>query len=205
MTVSRWETGVLEPSAEHYIQLGKLAGKSGCWFFWERAGLALPDLVRVLPKQRVVSVGLALVQNANEDIAKIPIRQGVVATHGSKGERVLSIDRIPITKFVGVPASWCPNPEWTSMLRVRGSSMEPLLYDGSIVAVDSLQTNGDTLNGKLVAVADDENGLWITRFRHYLGKEVLEAECRGYPPVEYGLNPNLRIVARVLWSVLAFV
>src|SRR5213080_1146185 len=49
MTVSRWERGLLAPSSDYYIQLGNLAGKSECWFFWERAGLRLPDVVRALP------------------------------------------------------------------------------------------------------------------------------------------------------------
>src|SRR5438067_975066 len=49
MTVSRWERGLLAPSSDYYIQLGNLAGKSECWYFWERAGLQLPDVLRALP------------------------------------------------------------------------------------------------------------------------------------------------------------
>ncbi len=51
MTVSRWERGLLAPSSDYYIQLGNLAGRSECWFFWERAGLRLPDVVRALPSK----------------------------------------------------------------------------------------------------------------------------------------------------------
>src|SRR5437016_14175853 len=51
MTVSRWERGLLAPSSDDSIQLGNLAGKSECWFFWERAGLRLPDGVRALPSK----------------------------------------------------------------------------------------------------------------------------------------------------------
>src|SRR5437899_3973482 len=49
MTVSRWERGMLEPSAESYIQLGNLSCEPDCWYFWGRAGLQSSDLMRVLP------------------------------------------------------------------------------------------------------------------------------------------------------------
>src|ERR1700719_1060507 len=51
MTVSRWENGQLAPTAHYYIELGKLAGKSDCWFYWERAGLQSSDVLRVLPER----------------------------------------------------------------------------------------------------------------------------------------------------------
>ena len=39
MTISRWERGLLQPSAEHFIQLGNLGNKSEAWFFWEMGGI----------------------------------------------------------------------------------------------------------------------------------------------------------------------
>jgi transcriptional regulator with XRE-family HTH domain len=39
MTVSRWERGLVEPTASGYIGLGNLAGLREAWFFWKRAGL----------------------------------------------------------------------------------------------------------------------------------------------------------------------
>ena len=51
MTVSRWEKGRVAPSAHYYIELGKLAGKPDCWFYWEKAGLQSSDVVRVLPER----------------------------------------------------------------------------------------------------------------------------------------------------------
>src|SRR5919109_907089 len=60
MTVSRWERGLLAPSADHSIQLGKIAGKSDCWFFWEHAGLQLQDVLRAMPeKGRPGDLGLS--------------------------------------------------------------------------------------------------------------------------------------------------
>lgn len=39
MTVSRWERGLVEPTAGGYIALGNLADPKRSWFFWRRAGL----------------------------------------------------------------------------------------------------------------------------------------------------------------------
>src|SRR5215469_8259020 len=39
MTISRWERGLLQPSAEHFIQLGNLGNRTQAWFFWEMAGI----------------------------------------------------------------------------------------------------------------------------------------------------------------------
>ena len=48
MTVSRWENGQLAPTARYYLELGKLAGKSDCWFYWGQAGLQSSDVIPVL-------------------------------------------------------------------------------------------------------------------------------------------------------------
>src|SRR5207249_6287938 len=64
MSVSRWERGLLEPSAEIYIQLGYLAGDPDCWDFWRRAGLRSEDLMRVVPaiRERLLDNRLTKVQ-----------------------------------------------------------------------------------------------------------------------------------------------
>jgi transcriptional regulator with XRE-family HTH domain len=88
MTVSRWERGLLAPSSDYYIQLGNLAGKSDCWFFWERAGLRLPDVVRALPSNMrprlPVSTAPAL-ENAlagGGEKGREPRRPGLVGIRG---------------------------------------------------------------------------------------------------------------------------
>jgi DNA-binding transcriptional regulator YiaG len=47
MSVSRWERGINEPPAQCYLELGKLAGKPDCWFFWGRVNLR-KEYVRTL-------------------------------------------------------------------------------------------------------------------------------------------------------------
>src|SRR5438270_13882121 len=48
MTISRWERGLLQPSAEHFIQLGNLGDKTAAWFFWEKAGIQPAKMVHAL-------------------------------------------------------------------------------------------------------------------------------------------------------------
>src|ERR1051325_4004580 len=48
MTISRWERGLLQPSAEHFIQLGNLGDKTEAWFFWELAGIEPAKMVQAL-------------------------------------------------------------------------------------------------------------------------------------------------------------
>src|SRR5215510_14980351 len=48
MTISRWERGLLQPSAEHFIQLGNLGDRTEAWFFWEMAGIQPARMVEAL-------------------------------------------------------------------------------------------------------------------------------------------------------------
>ena len=47
MAVSRWERGINEPPAKCYVTLGKMAGSSECWFYWERIGLTKRDVAKM--------------------------------------------------------------------------------------------------------------------------------------------------------------
>ena len=66
MTVSRWERGLVEPTASGYIALGNLAEPKESWYFWKRAGLNESQVRRTLaqtakpasPKARAKGIGL---------------------------------------------------------------------------------------------------------------------------------------------------
>lgn len=62
MTVSRWERGLVEPTASGYISLGNLAGQKDAWYFWRRAGLDEAQVRRSFagPKPRAKAKGLGL-------------------------------------------------------------------------------------------------------------------------------------------------
>jgi len=218
MTVSRWENGQLEPTAHYYIELGKLAGKPDCWFYWEKAGLQSSDVVRVLPERErrqlpaqgepelelvEAGSGARIEGGRRPKIVHIPVLQAVAGTHGGEGDKRDNLNRIPARDVVGAPVEWCPNPGYTSLLRVKGRSMEPLLHDGDIAAVDSSQTDRTLLDGKVVIVTHEEKGLCVSRLRRYPKFDVLESENREYQAVVLDKSSGWHIVAKVLWWISA--
>jgi transcriptional regulator with XRE-family HTH domain len=213
MTVSRWENGLLAPTSRFYIELGKLAGRQDCWFYWGRAGLQSSDVVPVLnererkqfPVRTEEAMDLAAAGSGvrKPKVVPIPVLQVTVGTHGGQGDRHGNLNYIPAREIMGAPVEWCPNPGYTSLLRVRGHSMEPLIHDGDIAAVDSSQTDRAQLDGKVVIVTSEEKGLCVSRLRRYPKFDVLESENREYQAVVLGKSSGWRIVARVLWWISA--
>jgi phage repressor protein C with HTH and peptisase S24 domain len=214
MTISRWERGLLQPSAEHFIQLGNLADKSEAWFFWEMSGVqpakvldALSASVRAkraseTPQRRGEHLeGKAASAGKTPHLVDVPLLKAVAGSHGFPGDRRSSLRTIPTASLLTAPASWCPNPAYTCLLRVKGHSMEPLLRNGDIVAVDSFQTERRDLYGLLVVVANEQTGLSVSRLRRYDTLDVLEAESRQYDPVILNRANSWRIVGKVLWSI----
>jgi phage repressor protein C with HTH and peptisase S24 domain len=211
MTVSRWENGLLAPTSRYYIELGKLAGKQDCWFYWGRAGLQSSDVVPFLsererkqfPVRAEDQMELAAAGSGarRQKVVPIPVLQATVGTHGGQGDRHGNLNYIPAREIMGAPLEWCPNPGYTSLLRVRGHSMEPLIHDGDIAAVDSSQTDRAQLDGKVVIVTSEEKGLCVSRLRRYPKFDVLESENREYQAVVLGKSSGWRIVARVLWWI----
>ena len=214
MTISRWERGLVEPSADHYIQLGNLAGKTECWFYWRRAGLSSSNLLRLMPGVRsararsstspeleaVIAGGAGKLPKTQ--LVAIPVLEVNAGTHGEVGDDVSDLDEAPADEVIAAPAEWCPNPEQTKCLRVKGHSMMPLIHDGHIVVVDCSQTDIADLDGKLVIAWNEQKGLCISRFRHYGDVSVLEPENREYKSVVLGANKHgWRIVAKVLWWI----
>ncbi|HTC62014.1 MAG TPA: S24 family peptidase [Candidatus Saccharimonadales bacterium] len=213
MGVSRWERGAQEPSSHSYIELGNLAGDPDCWFFWSRAGLSSEDLMRVVPKLRnrfklsdtasieIVHAGVAGKKLKKAQLVAIPLLKVVATTDGEKGDDVPMLHDAPIESMLAAPKEWCPSPASTYSLRVRGNSMNPMIYDGFILVVDSSQTNRTQLNGKIVIAWHKNSGLTVSRFRRYDHTEVLQPENREYESVTLDRNNNWKIIAKVLWWI----
>src|SRR5262249_19125810 len=140
---------------------------------------------------------------ATADVVALPLLKAVASAHGGVTDHHLSLRLIPATKMVGAPSDWCPNPNYTSMLRVKGKSMEPLIHNGDILAVDSFQTDSARLFGKIVVVANEKNGLCVSRLRRYETFDVLESENREYEPLVMNKAGGWRILGRVLWWISA--
>jgi SOS-response transcriptional repressor LexA len=217
MTVSRWERGLLVPSGEYFIRLGKLAGNREAWSFWEHTGLQLADVMRALPKaarsknvlpthaslERAHAGPGAMSPKADCVVIALPILRANVGSHGKPGAKLLSLDHAPAIGLMSAPADWCPNPRYTSMVRVKGDSMEPLICDGNILAIDSFQTERSALHGKIVVATSENNGLCVSRMRCFDKLEVLESENRSYPPIVLGNKSGWRVLGKVLWWITA--
>jgi len=213
MTISRWERGLLQPSAEHFIQLGNLGNKNEAWFFWEMAGIQPSKMVDSLRSSLRVrgegsKSGLSLAKSTangsaekDTNAVQLPILKAFVGSHGSAGARHFSLRTIPATRRVSVPSEWCPNPGYTSLLRVKGHSMEPLICDGDILAVDAFQSDRTELYGMIEVAAHEEKGMCVARLRRYDTVEVLLGEDREVEATVLSKNSGWRIIGKVLWWI----
>src|ERR1700751_1100747 len=120
MTISRWERGLQAPTAHYYIQLGNLAGKEDSWFFWERAGLQMADVSRALPGTQTrgpltavppledarAGSGARVAPLSAQRMVALPVLKVVAGTHGNRGDKKFSLERIPSSKLMGAPSAW---------------------------------------------------------------------------------------------------
>ena len=214
MTVSRWERGAQEPPSHGYIGLGNLSSDVTCWFFWERAGLRSEDVLRVLPILKrvtqtsaphnieIVTAGSgALRVEEKLELVAIPLLKVAVAGYGERSDNLPLLTEAPVEDMIAAPKNWCPNPSFTSCLRVSGNSMAPLIQDGFVVAVDSSDTDVSKLHGKVVIAWHRDKGLTISRFRRYDHTDVLQPENNEYEAVTLSAGHSWKIVARVLWWI----
>jgi phage repressor protein C with HTH and peptisase S24 domain len=214
MAVSRWERGAQEPPSHGYIGLGNLSRDASCWLFWERAGLRSEDVLRVLPVRQegarsssfqdfeIATAGTGPKRPKNKhQLVAVPLLKVEAASHGQKGDNVAILSNAHVESIIAAPKDWCPNPSYTSCLRVRGNSMAPLLQDGFVVAVDSSETDMGRLDGKIVIAWHKDMGLTISRLRRYDHTEVLVSENTDYEAITLGPKHPWKIVAKVLWWI----
>jgi SOS-response transcriptional repressor LexA len=150
---------------------------------------------------QLVHAGSAAKKLEKTTLVAIPLLKIVAATNGEKGDDAPTLQGAQIESMLAAPKEWCPNPSSTYSLRVRGDSMNPLIYDGFILVVDSSQTNRAELNGKIVIAWHRNFGLTVSRFRRYDHTEVLHPENRDYESVTLDRNNKWKIIAKVLWWI----
>ena len=218
MAVSRWETGKQEPTSRSFIELGNLSGPPKCWMFWARAGLKSADLRQMFPGAKetapvsastdfeIVRAGGGVKRSRPKGSPKhqmvaVPLLGVQAGTIGQSGGQFADLDTALAEEMLAAPAFWCPNPAQTTCLRVSGTSMSPLIYDGDVVAVDASQTNPKELNRKIVVAWHRETGLALARFVSAEGVQSLESENPEYSPVVVGKDRKWQIVGRVLWWI----
>jgi len=218
MAVSRWETGKQEPTSRCFIQLGNIAGQPECWLFWARAGLKSSDLRQMFPGTReiarmsssadfeIVRAGSGVKRIRPKGTPKLqmvalPLLDMHAGTIGQMGGRFSDFETATANEMIGAPALWCPNPAQTNCLRVKGTSMSPLINDGDVVVVDGAQTSPEELNRKIVVAWHRENGLSLARFISADGVHLLESENRDYNPITVEKDRKWQIVGKVLWWI----
>jgi SOS-response transcriptional repressor LexA len=218
MAVSRWETGKQEPTSRCFIQLGNMAGQPECWLFWARAGLKSSDLRHMLPASpalprmtakadlEIVRAGGGMHRKRPKGAPKLqmvalPLLDVQAGTIGQAGGKFADFESATSDEMIGVPPLWCPNPVQTNCLRVKGTSMSPLINDGDIVVLDASQTNPEELNRKIVVAWHRENGLALARFISADGVHLLESENRDYAPVTVERDRKWQIMGKVLWWI----
>ncbi|MFQ5695011.1 MAG: S24 family peptidase [Terriglobia bacterium] len=209
MVVSDWERGKKEPAAERYIQMGKMALPPDCWFFFEKAGLTRSDIYRLLPEIQAAVLDRVEKQRLPE-IKVLPASKvkgvkatkvGYVALPLLKNEAAAGaprlVDEREVDDYIIVPAKQArPGPDWLTCIRVKGDSMEPVLKEGYVVAIDSSLNDPRRLRGKMVLALQDEGATikWLDR----IGDQwVLTPENKTYN--QRPLGPDDRIIGRVAW------
>lgn len=211
MAVSRWERGVAEPHGEVYIRLGNLSGDPLCWFFWKQAGLRMSDVTRVLPEVRArlaqtklpaiefVHAGTTAIDALKSaNLVAVPLLPVHAATSGHEGDNI-DLAEVSPELLLAAPVEWCPNPESTLSLRVKGNSMSPLIMDGYIIAVDTSNTENDRLVGDIVVASHKERGLLVSRLIRFDHTDALVSDNRGYEAVTVTPGSEWRIIGKVLW------
>jgi phage repressor protein C with HTH and peptisase S24 domain len=131
----------------------------------------------------------------------VPLLDVQAGTIGQTGGQFADFDSDMAEEMIATPAFWCPNPVHTNCLRVKGTSMSPLINDGDIVAVDGSQTTPEELNSKIVVAWHRENGLSLARFITADGVHLLESENRDYTPITVEKDRKWQIVGKVLWWI----
>jgi SOS-response transcriptional repressor LexA len=201
MAPSRWERGINEPPAEIYIELGKMAGDPGCWYFWERAGLHKKDLLTILPKvespSRKLDVTLAAAPRSPIATALIPVP--VYDVHPPIGQagkaRILKQHAL---EYVVAPRDWCPHPGRTVAIKMAGDRMAPMIPAGSIVAIDQTEHDFAKLAGKVVLARHPDKGMVLAWVQSQGASLILVPENREHRP-DYVHKNDWTACGRVLW------
>jgi SOS-response transcriptional repressor LexA len=206
MAPYRWERGVHEPPADVFLQLGKLAGKRECWYFWERAGITRRDVTSVLdraaPRRSSSHQGLQIVIPP-----KLPIRNTEPLLAVPVYETSLPVGQIgpaevmrdSVSQLVVVPRSWCKNPGKTYCLRMGTNRMAPMMRLDTIFSVDPTENAADDLFSKIVFASHPECGLTVSWLQRFGRANVLVPENKDDVPHYMHPGDDWKFEGRVLW------
>jgi transcriptional regulator with XRE-family HTH domain len=211
-TVSRWIQGKHEPTAQTYVALGNLAQPAEAVYFWERAGMdisGLPDagMRRVLGSLRARLQDFKVVSAAKQSK---PLAGNAVAIPvlnvTAFGDRVAPRENVVLSQaevedVLVAPMEWCPHPENVIGMHLMGDSMMPVIAPGSIVFVDTAQTDRDQLHGRLAVVSHRDLGFKVARFQRIAGSDLLVSANHRYAPMDVSNASKWKVFGEVLWWI----
>ena len=213
-TVSRWIQGKHEPTAESYIALGNLAGRSDGVYFWERAGMDTSGLqdasfLRAISSLRVnlqdfqIIAGKKVSQHVGGKGNAVAIPLLNVTAFGDRipPQENVSLSQVEVEDVLLAPLSWCPHPENMISMHLEGDSMYPVIPPSSIIFVDTAMTDRDHLHRRLAVVSHRDLGFKVARFQHLIGFDLLVSANHKYPPVDVSNASKWKIFGEVLWWV----
>jgi transcriptional regulator with XRE-family HTH domain len=197
MSVSRWERGVQEPSAQVFIQLGNLSSGTEKWYFWELAGLQRSEVSGVSAHSDHVVIP------ATEDLRRAMKKRPLVAVpllgvEIGKHANAVTLDS-PAIEVIAAPEAWCPHPNHTVCARIVDDSMAPTIPQSAIVCVDRTEQIAARLHGKLVLICNSDEGYRIARLQRRNLMEVLSPENKHFAPMS--LQDGWQLEGRVLWWI----
>jgi phage repressor protein C with HTH and peptisase S24 domain len=111
---------------------------------------------------KIVNAG-ALPKPTGEELVAIPFLRVVAAAGSAGGSSKQELSHARAEQMIAAPRLWCPNPGHTVCMRVKGNSMEPLLFDGYLIVVDQRQIDKKKLNGKMIVANRHIQHSWYCR------------------------------------------
>jgi len=212
-TVSRWIQGKIEPTAEGYVSLGNLAPRGEGTYFWERAGIDVSNFPDASLRKAAISLQVNL-QNftligGRRASQKLEGRHAVaipllnVSAYGDHvpPEENVSLSSAEVEDVLLAPLDWCPNPESMMSMHLMGDSMTPAIAPGSILFVDTAETDREKLNQKIVVVAHRDLGFKVARLQRRQGADLLISANHNYLPLDVSNASRWKIFGQVLWWV----
>lgn len=216
--VSRWESGKREPDSRTYIELASFAWTRDAdddrRYFLDRAGIdpteiALGDQRVPVAWQPITTITIVPGRGAAkpDDLYAFKKKPEAVGLALLKGAGALGsprqINEAAVERTIVADARDCPHPERTVCIRVVGDSMQPVLEEGYIVAIDTKDNIPEELVGKMVAAGDAEGGVTIKWLRQSSGELMLVAQhtSQRFPPILLKREPGWRILGRVIWWI----
>ncbi|KAA6464624.1 helix-turn-helix domain-containing protein [Acidobacteria bacterium AB60] len=213
-TVSRWIQGKIEPTAEGYVSLGNLAPRSEGVYFWERAGIDVSGFPDASLGKAATSLQVSL-----QDFAVVGSRRASQQLDGHRkavaipllnvsayGDRVppdenVSLAAAEVEEVLLAPLDWCPNPEGMISMHLVGDSMSPAIAPGSILFVDTEETDRDKLNQKIVVMAHRDLGFKVARLQRLPSTDLLISSNSNYLPLDVSNASRWKVFGEVLWWV----